>query len=278
MTNQPLVTVVVPTRNSEPFLDACLKSIAEQSYSNIELIVVDRNSTDATKEIALKYTSADKVLNTEPERSTQRNLGAKTATGHYILMIDSDMVLSEDVVKDCVEVMAANSEAAGVIIPEESFGEGFWSQCKKLERSFYIGDDSVEAARFFTTELYHTLDGYNEKMIAGEDWDLSDRSREHGDILRVESLIYHNEAKINLPKTLKKKFYYSRQAASYFKNESKTEASANRLNGALGRYFTFFSKPKKLLEDPLVGAGMIFMKTCEFTFGAAGLVMGKIKK
>jgi glycosyltransferase involved in cell wall biosynthesis len=53
---QPLVSVIVPTKNSAEFLRACLHSIIHQTYPRIELIVVDNNSTDATKDIAANFT------------------------------------------------------------------------------------------------------------------------------------------------------------------------------------------------------------------------------
>ena len=70
---QPLVSIIVPTYNSEKFLEGCLESIQKQTYSHIELIVVDNNSKDNTKEIARKYT--EKVFNQGPERSAQVNFG-----------------------------------------------------------------------------------------------------------------------------------------------------------------------------------------------------------
>ena len=63
--DNPLVSVIVPTKNSSKTLEACLRSIKEQSYKNIEIIVVDNNSIDDTKESAKKYT--DKVFNFGPE-------------------------------------------------------------------------------------------------------------------------------------------------------------------------------------------------------------------
>jgi len=65
-----------------------------------------------------------------PERSAQRNFGAAQATGQYVVFIDSDMELAPGVVEACV-VKATEANAAGIIIPEESFGIGFWAQCKK---------------------------------------------------------------------------------------------------------------------------------------------------
>ena len=52
---QPLVSIIIPTKNSNKFLEKCLKSIRNQVYKNIEIIVVDNNSTDRTLETARKY-------------------------------------------------------------------------------------------------------------------------------------------------------------------------------------------------------------------------------
>ena len=148
----PVVSVIVPTYNSEDVLEDCLKSIKKQSYENVELIVVDNSSKDSTKKIAAKYT--DLVFNKKPERSTQRNYGVSKATGKYVAIIDSDMELSPKVIGSCVRAMEKDEKNVSVIIPEESFGEGFWAQCKKLERSFYIGVSWMEAARFFKKSDY----------------------------------------------------------------------------------------------------------------------------
>src|ERR1022692_5165255 len=94
-----LVSVIVPTKNSAVTLEACLKSIKEQIYYPIELIVVDNHSSDATREIARQFT--DKVFVKGPERSAQRNYGAASASGRYLLMVDSDMELDRKVVKAC---------------------------------------------------------------------------------------------------------------------------------------------------------------------------------
>src|SRR5206468_1500632 len=97
----PLVSIVIPTKNSGEFLEACLRSIKEQTYTNIEIIVVDNSSSDNTQEIARKYT--DKVFTKGPERSAQRNFGAQSSSGDYLLIIDSDMELSPNVIAECVE-------------------------------------------------------------------------------------------------------------------------------------------------------------------------------
>src|SRR5665811_835930 len=93
----PLVSVIVPTKNSAKFLESCLRSIKSQSYKNIEIIVVDNGSIDGTKRISGKYTEL--ILAKGPERSAQKNFGVKKAKGEYIYFVDSDFILEKDVIK-----------------------------------------------------------------------------------------------------------------------------------------------------------------------------------
>jgi glycosyltransferase involved in cell wall biosynthesis len=273
--SNPLISVIVTTRNNHDTLDACLASIVNQTYQPIELIVVDRDSSDGTKMIARYYTSL--VFNCGPERSAQRNFAVNKASGEYVVIIDSDMELTPHVIQDCVDVMHYKPQTAGIIIPEESFGRGFWAQCKSLERSFYHGQDAIEAARFFSKDTYTDLGGYDESMVSGEDWDLSARARNLGRIERVSSIIRHNEGHFKLMKSLQKKYYYAGQAKAYLaKNNVGNKLTAS--SGPLQRYKLFLSRPQKLLVNPFLGAGMLFMKTCEFGFGAVGYVLSGKKE
>lgn len=262
-----LVSVIVPTKNSDKFLEACLKSIKNQAYKNIEIIVVDNNSSDKTIEIAKQYT--DKVFTFGPERSAQRNFGAKQAKGKYLFFIDSDMELSPNVVSECVHKITANYLAS--IVPEQSFGKGFWAECKALERSFYVGVSWIEAARFFQKDAFEKVGGYDENLVSGEDWDLSQRAGKIGGIARINSYIFHNEGELSLKKYLKKKFYYARHLAKYSK-KGHNGAKSKQFSPFL-RFGLYLSHPIKLFKDPVVGLGMIFMKKCEFFVTFVGLLI-----
>lgn len=269
MTN-PLVSVIVPTKNSAATLEACLQSIKEQTYSPIELIVVDNHSSDATQEIARQFT--DMVFAKGPERSPQRNYGAERTSGLYLLMIDSDMELGRKVVEACVDQMLVDPETRAVIIPEESFGVGFWSQCKQLERSFYIGFSCLEAPRFFSKAAYQCVDGYDETMVSGEDWDLSKRIERTGKITRTSEFIRHNEGRIKLRMALKKKYYYAYHAQAYLARNPEQSKMSSQV-GPIQRYKLFLSRPGKLFERPHLGVAMLVMKTAEFASGGLGYAL-----
>jgi len=273
--SNPLVSVIVTTKNNHKTLDACLASIIGQTYEPIEIIVVDNNSTDGTRTIAKYYTTH--VFTCGPERCAQRNFAVRKASGEFVAIIDSDMELSPHVIQDCVDTMHYHQGTTGVIIPEESFGVGFWAACKRLERSYYVGNDTLEAARFFRKDTYEQVGGYDETLVSGEDWDLSNRVRQLGRIERIPAYIRHNEGHLKLTRTLQKKFYYAGKAKAYFrKNETGTKLTSAA--GPIERYKLFFSKPGRLFKNPVLGLGMLFMKTCEFGFGALGYVFSRDKE
>lgn len=163
-------------------------------------------------------------------------------------------------------------EVGGVIIPEESFGVGFWSRCKRLERSFYIGVPWMEAARSFSKAAYQAAGGYNEALVSGEDWDLSRRIERVGRIARTNELIRHNEGDIKLWQTLRKKYYYASHAKDYLICNPEKSKLFSQV-GPLQRYKLFLSKPSILLERPFLGVAMLAMKTAEFTAGGLAYIL-----
>ena len=94
-----LLTVIVPVYNVEKYLDTCIKSIINQTYSNLEIILVDDGSKDDSGRICDKYAEKDKrikVIHKENEGlSEARNLGIKLSKGDYITFVDSDDYIDE---------------------------------------------------------------------------------------------------------------------------------------------------------------------------------------
>jgi len=142
----PGVTVVVPTRNSARTVEACLRSIKAQTVP-VTVIVVDNGSSDGTACLAREI--ADLVLDAGPERSAQRNRGAHARPAPIVGFIDSDMILLPEVVEQSVAALETPSGTvpgrypAAVVVPERTVGEGYWSQVRAFERSFYVGSDEV---------------------------------------------------------------------------------------------------------------------------------------
>ena len=204
------VLVVVPTKNSSRTLMKCLQSIKNQSIE-CKLIVVDNFSTDGTQEIAKKY--ADVFIESGPERSAQRNLGAQMSTENIVGFIDSDMYLEKDVLFDVVEL--TEKDYVSVVIPEKTIGVGYWAKVSAYERSFYNSDDSIEAPRFFIRKVFEESGGWDEDMTGAEDWDLANRSLNFGARGRTKSQIIHDEGKVRFFEICKKKSYYAKGLKLY---------------------------------------------------------------
>ncbi len=116
------VCIIIPSKNSAKTLERCLKSIIQQTYRAIELIVVDNHSTDGTREIAERYSA--RLIQTGVGRAKAKNLACNAAKREYVLFIDSDMEFTKNVVTECVQ--SCLDEPYAITIPERSIGSGFW--------------------------------------------------------------------------------------------------------------------------------------------------------
>jgi glycosyltransferase involved in cell wall biosynthesis len=264
-----LVSVIVTTKNSAGTLEACLSSIKNQSCADLEILVVDNFSRDETPEIARRL--ATKFEQVGPERSRQRNRGAELASGSWLLFLDSDMILAPEVVAECLAEQGQGFCA--LIVPEVSKGVGYWSACKALERACYIGDDSIEAARFIQGKLFWDLGGFDEDLTGPEDWELTARIRQAGQpIGRTQTPLIHDEGRLGFKETVRTKFYYGRTMPRYLRKHP----GARKGQLTLFRP-AFFRHRDLLLRHPALTSGMFVMKTAEAAAGALGMVSGLIR-
>lgn len=267
---QGRVSVVIPTRNTARTLEACLHSVRSQRYGAVELIVVDNHSSDRTPEIARQY--ADVFETYGPERSAQRNYGARISSGDYLLFIDADMTLGPKLIDECLSVLTT-SGARGVIIPEISAGQGFLAQCRALERSCYAGDDTIEAARFYTRGAFEASGGFDEALTGPEDWDLSIRIAAGTPFPRTTSHIYHDEGRLRLGTILAKKYRYAGSSLHYINKHG------NRALGQANLVFrpAFARSWRRLMRHPLLTVGFLSLKGLEAGAIASGVVMSKVR-
>ncbi len=272
---RPLVSIIITTKNEQKSLGRLIESVKTQTHTNKEIILVDNYSTDKTLEIAKRF----KILIYQygPERSAQRNFGAKRAKGDYLFFLDADMELTPRVVEDCVDVVE-DEKVEGVVIPEQSKWTNFWGKVKAFERSFYNekGDAITDAARFFSSRVFFKVGGYDETITGPEDWDLPDRVREAGfKIGRSSQIIYHHERNISPLTLFKKKFYYGTGAHKYLVKHKIGVFSPKTI------YFLrplFYTNWLKLIKHPILSLAMIYMLSLEMIGGGLGYLAGRIKR
>lgn len=257
-----LISVIINTKNEEKSIEKCLKSLLAQSYpaENIEIIVVDNNSSDKTREISLKYT--EKVFNRGPERSAQKNFGVEKSKGEYFIHLDADMVLGENVVAECVEKVSRDKNIVALYIPEIVTGKSFFSKVRRFERRFYDGT-AIDAVRFIRKDRFLEAGSFDEKLYACEDWDLDKRIKKLGKVEIIQAVLYHNEEEFNLAKYLAKKEYYSKNLDVYIEKWGKNDPDIKKQFGFYYRFIGVFAengKCRKFIRHPLLAAGMFFLR------------------
>lgn len=99
----PLISVIIPAYNAAPYLGECLESVIAQTFRDIEIIVVDDGSTDATAEIARNFAASDSRIRllSKPNggQSSARNFGLRESLGRFVCFVDSDDLLYPDSLK-----------------------------------------------------------------------------------------------------------------------------------------------------------------------------------
>ena len=251
------LSVVITTRNEEANIANCIRAF-DAVRDEVEIIVVDNGSTDATKRIAAELGA--EVLDKGPERSAQRNLGWRTATTDWVIVLDADMILPEETISEVLDCCRRQSNAVEAYwIPEVRTGSGIRVKARNFERSFYDGT-SVDALRLFHKSVLEKTDGYDENLIAGpEDWELDIRVLATGARCTVlKNHLLHNERQLTLKRMLEKKAYYSKSMAAYQAKWQGHPALKRQFSFAY-RFFGVFvenGKWKRLLRHPILAAVM----------------------
>ena len=118
MTNEPLISVIVPVYNVDEFLDACLQSIVDQSYPRLEILVVDDGSTDGSGNKCDRWAERDERIRVihQPNGglSSARNTALDAMSGDWVIMVDSDDVLHPDAASTLLD--AIRREQADIVV------------------------------------------------------------------------------------------------------------------------------------------------------------------
>ena len=127
-----MISVIVPVYNVEKYLEECLDSIQNQTYSNIEVILVNDGSLDNSKDICEKYCKEDnrfKLINQANQgQSVARNHGVAASTGEFIAFVDSDDIIRQDYLEVLIRYMSEEVdivESQFTVHKKEFFNENY---------------------------------------------------------------------------------------------------------------------------------------------------------
>lgn len=164
--SEDLISVIIPIYNVEKFLKYSLESVINQTYKNLEIILINDGSTDASKEICKEYEQKDKrikLINQDNKGiSAARNIGLKVASGEYIGFLDADDVISaqffECLYKLIKQTAADIAECAFIRISEKDLFDG---------KTIF---DNIDNLNYITTNSFGALNRINneETYIIGK--------------------------------------------------------------------------------------------------------------
>ena len=143
---QPKISVIIPAYNAETYLEPCVRSVLQQTYQNLEILLIDDGSTDKTWEVCRALAAADsRVRPIRKENggvSSARNAGIEAASGAMLLFVDGDDELKENGLEALIEAQqrtGADIVAAwydmGAPIPYPEAGDVVWKGTEALQKS-----------------------------------------------------------------------------------------------------------------------------------------------
>lgn len=113
-----LISVIIPVYNKENYLKKCIDSLINQTYSNIEIILVNDGSSDKSPEVCDEYSVKDsriRVINSDNKGvSAARNLGIDKANGRYLMFVDADDWVAPDFCEEAIKIISENDSDIGV--------------------------------------------------------------------------------------------------------------------------------------------------------------------
>lgn len=264
MNEKPLISVIVATRNnSDALFRKCLNSIKNQTYPNIEIIIVDNNSFDNTKEIAREYT--EKVFNYGDERSAQRNFGIKMARGEYFFYLDSDQELLPGLIEEVFQKIQGND---AVFVADNGIGTTFWSKAHSFEKTIHFGDTEVMCPRFFKRRKFLEIGGFDENLIVSEDLELCMRMKEAGFKFNYSGMKTNHYEGGGLLEVFQKSRYYGKSALNFLK---KTGIKGFKIH-LIYHPLVYLKNWRYFFKHPIYGSASIIRKFVTYLGAGFGMI------
>ena len=151
----PKISIIVPVYNSETTIERCIVSLISQTYTNIEIILINDGSKDKSGQICDSYSNKDNRIKvyhkTNEGVSIARNLGIKEATGEYVLFVDSDDYLSLNACESLIYKQGLSASDCVIFGFNQLSGTIWAPQIDKLYSS--LKDFKEEYIYWLNTEL-----------------------------------------------------------------------------------------------------------------------------
>lgn len=172
---QPLISAIVPCFNHGIYINSTLKAILEQTYKNIEIIIVDDGSDEETRNILreIKNSKIKIIYQENSKTSKARNIGFAHSSGKYILTIDADDLLENTFLERAKEILDKYPKIGAVSSWINCFGHSnyHWLPTGGGIEDF-TEDINCSSCALIRREIWEANNGFDENMTIGyEDWE-----------------------------------------------------------------------------------------------------------
>jgi len=182
----PLVSIITPTKNRAALLRETILSVIAQTYENWELLIIDDFSTDNTVEMLKEFSSEKRISHIQRKGETGgaqvcRNIGIELAKGDYIILLDSDDLLSKTCLENRIKFITGNKELDFVAFPTIIFGwefpdyDTYWNLLNgKDEISRFLNWDPTWGiiSVIWKKESLKAIGKFDEKVLSFQDIDI----------------------------------------------------------------------------------------------------------
>ncbi|WP_034549659.1 glycosyltransferase [Carnobacterium funditum] len=251
MKNKPLVSVIVPVYNVEEYIEECLESIINQTYQELEILVIEDGSTDESPQRIQNYLSDDRIIFIEQKNkglSGARNTGMAKATGKYILFVDSDDYIDTNLLSELVPLMEGKKldliRFNGMAFTdgmEKEINQKYYDFSHRLVENHIYEEDSFKAnSKTFVSPvyLYLTRKGVltENNLTFREDIIHEDELFTPQVFIHIKTMMYVNA------------FYYYRR---YRQNSIMTIQTPEQRQRSFDSYFKIFEELELLYQSDI---------------------------
>lgn len=187
------ISVIIPIYNSEKYLERCLDSIVNQTYKNLEIILLNDGSTDKSEEICKRYSDKDERIIYISKKNTgvssTRNLGLEHVTGDYISFIDSDDFVELNMYEDLIELLEKNPKVDTILTDLTVVWNNEFIKSTKENKTFLLTRDEVfnNITKGYKFQGYSPTKLYNSKIVLDNNIKFDEK------IYMVEDLLFFVE-------------------------------------------------------------------------------------
>jgi len=195
--SKPLVSIIIPTHNYAQYLPDAIDSALDQTYKNIEVIVVDDGSTDDTAAVVRRYKKRLRYYyKTNGGVSSARNAGIAHAKGEYVAFLDADDILDTEYVRKTLDLLLRQPRQVGYIYTQlqkfEAMSEV--TQYPGYKGSYLTVSNYISASCLIRADIARKYQ-YDTRLVLYEDWDYYLTLLEQGitGALVNEPLVYYRK-------------------------------------------------------------------------------------